>query len=100
MVGTMFGFYLTGHGDEYVISCLDETERLNNVTSRSVCFWNYCRDRSFDPFSAAIDDRLPFHPTEGTLMCMSILPSPKDNTEEILWPSILEKAVSNLPISS
>ncbi|KAF8962724.1 hypothetical protein BDZ97DRAFT_1702205 [Flammula alnicola] len=44
-----------------------------------------------------IDDRLPFHPTEGTLMCMSVLP-PDDATTpaETLWPSLLEKAYMKL----
>ncbi|KIM39736.1 hypothetical protein M413DRAFT_446644 [Hebeloma cylindrosporum] len=48
-----------------------------------------------------IDDRLPFHPTQGTLMCMSILPSTQDSqrsaeAEDILWPSLLEKAYMKL----
>ncbi|KAF8199531.1 hypothetical protein BJ912DRAFT_1020136 [Pholiota molesta] len=49
-----------------------------------------------------IDDRLPFHPTEGTLMCMSVLPtsikSHNDCTPPTapIWPSLLEKAYMKL----
>ena len=48
---------------------------------------------------SVIDDHLPYHPTEGTLMCMSVLPrvetSPNSltSTTHTLWPSLLEKAV-------
>lgn len=43
-----------------------------------------------------IDDKLPFHPQDNTMMCMSILPSPTSDfcTRKSLWPSLLEKAVS------
>ncbi|KDR76346.1 hypothetical protein GALMADRAFT_247750 [Galerina marginata CBS 339.88] len=51
----------------------------------------------------AIDDQLPFHPTQGTLMCMSVLPLPSPSifqdtslSEETLWPSLLEKAYMKL----
>ncbi|KAK2467728.1 hypothetical protein APHAL10511_000023 [Amanita phalloides] len=47
----------------------------------------------------AIDDRLPYHATEGTLLCMSVAP-PRNNTKldsrQILWPSLLEKAYMKL----
>ncbi|KAF8807060.1 hypothetical protein BYT27DRAFT_7242680 [Phlegmacium glaucopus] len=48
-----------------------------------------------------IDDKLPFNPTDGTLMCMSILPphpTSKESKfyEEISWPSLLEKAYMKL----
>ncbi|CAA7265581.1 unnamed protein product [Cyclocybe aegerita] len=54
---------------------------------------------SFQGF-LVVDDQLPFHPTEGTVMCMSIL-SPKsteapDVEEAPLWPSLLEKAYMKL----
>lgn len=52
------------------------------------------------PFQV-IDDKLPLNPTDGTLMCMSILsshPTSKEGNlyEEISWPSLLEKAVWSL----
>ncbi|KAF9524839.1 hypothetical protein CPB83DRAFT_885980 [Crepidotus variabilis] len=48
-----------------------------------------------------IDDQLPCHPVHGTLMCMSILPSPSTDmkngpTNETLWPSLLEKSYMKL----
>ncbi|KAF8058758.1 hypothetical protein FPV67DRAFT_1523596 [Lyophyllum atratum] len=45
-----------------------------------------------------VDDRLPYHPMDGTLMCMSVLPGKDDLTIQrpILWPSILEKGYMKL----
>ncbi|KJA22940.1 hypothetical protein HYPSUDRAFT_138453, partial [Hypholoma sublateritium FD-334 SS-4] len=49
-----------------------------------------------------IDDHLPYHPTEGTLMCMSVLPRPETPPNSLalpihtLWPSLLEKAYMKL----
>ncbi|KAF8150612.1 hypothetical protein B0H34DRAFT_801552 [Crassisporium funariophilum] len=47
-----------------------------------------------------IDDKLPFNPSDGSLMCMSILPSStaveSTSTEEISWPSLLEKGYMKL----
>ncbi|GLB37855.1 putative peptidase C2 family protein [Lyophyllum shimeji] len=45
-----------------------------------------------------VDDRLPYHPVDGRLMCMSVL-SPNGGSagaEPILWPSILEKGYMKL----
>jgi calpain-7 len=48
-----------------------------------------------------IDDKLPLNPTNGTLMCMTILPPHPTSKEgnfydEISWPSLLEKAYMKL----
>ncbi|KAG6828847.1 hypothetical protein H0H92_006606 [Tricholoma furcatifolium] len=44
-----------------------------------------------------VDDYLPYHPVDGTLMCMSVLPSKcNPGVEPALWPSILEKAYMKL----
>ncbi|KAF9485226.1 cysteine proteinase [Pholiota conissans] len=49
-----------------------------------------------------IDDQLPFHPTEGTMMCMSVLPlspnspSSRATPPTAIWPSLLEKAYMKL----
>ncbi|KAF8236080.1 cysteine proteinase [Tricholoma matsutake] len=44
-----------------------------------------------------IDDKLPYHPIDGTLMCMSVLSS-TDGHSRLLrtWPSILEKGYMKL----
>ncbi|KAF9462395.1 hypothetical protein BDZ94DRAFT_1261255 [Collybia nuda] len=45
-----------------------------------------------------VDDKLPYHPTDGTLMCMSVL-SPADGgffQRPNIWPSILEKGYMKL----
>ncbi|KAJ8517520.1 hypothetical protein ONZ45_g5319 [Pleurotus djamor] len=53
--------------------------------------------------SIVIDDKLPYHPTSGALLCMSTTPYPLppvgDSQEAmgpILWPSLLEKAYMKL----
>lgn len=70
--------------------------------SRYVCPSTAILEMACAHLSLAIDDRLPFHPTQGTLMCMSILPSApvsqgSADTGDILWPSLLEKAVMFSP---
>lgn len=70
--------------------------------SRYVCPSTAIHKMACAHLSLAIDDRLPFHPTQGTLMCMSILPSApisqrNADTGDILWPSLLEKAVMFSP---
>ncbi|RDB24959.1 Calpain-like protease palB/RIM13 [Hypsizygus marmoreus] len=42
-----------------------------------------------------VDDKLPYHPTDGTLMCMSVQGT-DGGTRGIVWPSILEKAYMKL----
>ncbi|KAG6836478.1 hypothetical protein H0H93_007647 [Arthromyces matolae] len=47
--------------------------------------------------SVFVDDRLPYHPVDGTLMCLSVLPPKNDPTADPpLWPSILEKGYMKL----
>ncbi|KAH6910301.1 hypothetical protein BKA70DRAFT_1272694 [Coprinopsis sp. MPI-PUGE-AT-0042] len=41
-----------------------------------------------------IDDRLPYHPQDGTLMCMSI--SSASKCPFAIWPSLMEKAYMKL----
>jgi len=42
-----------------------------------------------------IDDKLPYNPVDGSLMCMTILPDNSSSlaTNQPQWPSLLEKAV-------
>jgi hypothetical protein len=44
---------------------------------------------------SVIDDKLPYHPVDGTLMCMSVLPSANGGHSRLsrTWPSMLEKGV-------
>ncbi|KNZ75773.1 Calpain-like protease palB/RIM13, partial [Termitomyces sp. J132] len=46
-----------------------------------------------------VDDQLPYHPVNGMLMCMSVLPPRSDPTAApALWPSILEKLLFELDL--
>ena len=73
-----------------LIKCLDDS------SDRYIS--SHCQRPSWLTASAVVDDKLPYHPTDGTLMCMSVKPSSSASgeiiSEEILWPSLLEKAVS------
>ncbi|KAF8637563.1 hypothetical protein AX17_002749 [Amanita inopinata Kibby_2008] len=45
-----------------------------------------------------IDDRLPYHKKDGTLLCMSVIPRKDEprREREINWPSLIEKAYMRL----
>lgn len=50
-----------------------------------------------------IDDKLPYNPDDGSLMCMFVLPSKDGNDfrspHQKFWPSLLEKAVRQVSLT-
>jgi len=58
-----------------------------------------CHPIHQDPTSheSVINDSLPYHPTDHTLLCISVVPTiggQREDTGQIVWPSLIEKAVS------
>ena len=98
MADMIFGFCLMVHIVEWVFFFLYKNHTLTPESSRSVKYRFLHPQLLLINTSQVIDDKLPLNPTDGTLMCMSILPphptSKEGNLhEEISWPSLLEKAV-------
>ncbi|KAJ7578544.1 hypothetical protein C8J56DRAFT_1016524 [Mycena floridula] len=69
------------HSRRFGSSCLDQSQSPGRYDLKFYFNGSWRR--------VTIDDRLPYHPTLETLMCMSY-----SSSQSIIWPSLLEKGVS------